>query len=72
MKFNLKVLIEPNEDGGFTVTVPDLPGCVTQGDTLDEALENAREAIEGHIETLISLGKPIPAFIEVSITREAA
>lgn len=39
------VLLEPDEEGGFTVLVPSLPGVVTQGETVDEALENARDAI---------------------------
>jgi predicted RNase H-like HicB family nuclease len=40
------VVLEPDEDGGFTVLVPSLPGVVTQGDTIEEALANARDAIE--------------------------
>jgi len=40
--------------------VPSLPGCITQGDTWDDAIANAREAIAGHIEALRALGKPIP------------
>jgi predicted RNase H-like HicB family nuclease len=39
------VVLEPDEDGGFTVLVPSLPGVVTQGETVAEALENARDAI---------------------------
>ena len=39
------VVLEPDEDGGFTVIVPSLPGVVTQGETVAEALENARDAI---------------------------
>ena len=51
-----------NEDGeeGYTVTVPALPGCVTWGRTVDEALAMAREAIEGHLLTLAEHGQPIP------------
>jgi predicted RNase H-like HicB family nuclease len=41
----LKVLFEPSEDGGYTVHVPALPGCVSEGDTLGEARANIREAI---------------------------
>ena len=41
----LKVIFEPSEDGGYTVHVPALPGCVSEGDTLDEARANIREAI---------------------------
>jgi predicted RNase H-like HicB family nuclease len=42
----LKILLEPSEDGGFTASVPSLPGCVSEGDTREEALSNIREAIE--------------------------
>jgi predicted RNase H-like HicB family nuclease len=42
------VVLDPDpDDGGYTVTVPALPGCVTEGDTREEALSNAAEAIEG-------------------------
>lgn len=55
------VLLTPDaEDGGYTVRVPSLPGCNTQGDTLEEAIANAREAIEGYLESLRDLGRPIP------------
>ena len=44
--YDFKVLLEPDEEaGGFVVPCPSLPGCFSQGDTFDEALENAREAI---------------------------
>ena len=42
------VVLERAEEGGFVVSVPDLPGCWTQGDTRDEALANAKEAIAAH------------------------
>ena len=54
------VLTPDPEEGGYTVRVPALPGCNTQGDTREEALANAREAIEGYLETLRELGRPIP------------
>ena len=47
------VILEQESDGGIVVVVPALPGCVTQGDTRDEALRNAREAIELYIEDCI-------------------
>ncbi|MBM4032837.1 MAG: type II toxin-antitoxin system HicB family antitoxin [Planctomycetes bacterium] len=43
---DFKVVLEPEPDGGYVVCCPTLPGCYSQGDTLDEALENIREAIE--------------------------
>jgi antitoxin HicB len=55
------VLLEPNsDDGSYTVTVPTLPGVVTQGATFEEALAMAREAIQCHIEGLLADGEPIP------------
>ena len=46
----LKVVLEPSEEGGFTVLVPSLPGCISEGDTESEALENIREAINLYLE----------------------
>jgi len=56
-----RVLLDPNELGGYTVTVPLLPGCISEGDTRDEALANIREAIELYIESLIDDDEIIPA-----------
>ena len=64
------VLIERNEDGGYTVTVPSLPGCITQGDTWDETITNAKEAIAGHIEALRTLGKQISIEVPVKVPIE--
>jgi antitoxin HicB len=55
------ILIPDLEVGGYTVEVPSLPGCVTEGDTVEEALTNAREAIDLYIETRRDLGLEIPA-----------
>ena len=46
----LRVVLEPSEEGGFTVYVPSLPGCISEGETVDEALEHIREAIELYLE----------------------
>ncbi len=46
----LKVVFEPSDEGGYTVYVPSLPGCISEGDTLEEARENIREAIEIYLE----------------------
>jgi len=62
------VLIEKNEEGGYTVIVPSLPGCITQGDTWQEAMANAREAIAGYIEALKDIGKPVPVELPIEIT----
>ena len=64
------ILIEKNEDMGYTVTVPSLPGCITQGDTWDETITNAKEAIAGHIEALRTLGKQIPLEVPVKVPIE--
>jgi predicted RNase H-like HicB family nuclease len=48
MKF--KVILEPSEEGGYTVYVPSLPGCISEGETVEEAVENIREAIELYLE----------------------
>jgi len=52
--------LQPLENGGFSVTVPALPGCVTWGSTLDHAVSMAREAIGLWLEHLIAHGEPIP------------
>lgn len=46
----LKVVLEPSNDGGFTVYVPSLPGCISEGDTKEQALANIKEAIELYLE----------------------
>ncbi|MCP3931838.1 MAG: type II toxin-antitoxin system HicB family antitoxin [Bacteroidetes bacterium] len=48
----LKVVFEPSEEGGYTVYVPSLPGCISEGDNKEEALTNIREAIEFYLEPL--------------------
>ena len=55
-----KVIFEPQEEGGYTVTVPSLPGCISEGDTYDEALTNIKEAIALYLESLQADGLPIP------------
>jgi len=46
----LKVVLEISDDGGYTVYVPSLPGCISEGDTKEEALANIKEAIELYLE----------------------
>jgi predicted RNase H-like HicB family nuclease len=46
----LKVVLEPSDEGGYTVYVPSLPGCISEGDTLEEALANIQEAVELYLE----------------------
>ena len=42
----LRVVLEPSDEGGYTVYVPALPGCISEGETVDEAMRNIREAVE--------------------------
>lgn len=46
----LQVVLEPSEEGGFTATVPVLPGCISEGDTREDALRNIEEAIRLYLE----------------------
>jgi len=46
----IKVVLEPSEEGGYTAIVPSLPGCISEGDTKEEALKNIREALELYLE----------------------
>ncbi len=55
------VIIHPAEEGGYWTEVPALPGCFSQGETVEETLENIKEAIESHIEVLQEEGQKIPA-----------
>ncbi|MEH1802199.1 type II toxin-antitoxin system HicB family antitoxin [Nostoc sp.] len=48
----LKVVLEPSDEGGYTVHVPSLPGCISEGETVEEALQNIQEAIELYLEPL--------------------
>lgn len=64
------VVLEQEKDGGFVVSVPALPGCVSQGDTRAEALNNIREAIALYVQDCRDAGDPVPTdagkeFVEV-------
>ena len=55
------VVLDPDEEeGGYTVTVPALPGCISEGDTLEEALENIKDAIQLYLKMCRQKGEPIP------------
>ncbi len=60
MNYNFKIHLHKEEEGGFIVTVPSLPGCITQGEDLDDAIAMAKEAIELYIEELKERGENIP------------
>jgi predicted RNase H-like HicB family nuclease len=55
-----QVMLFRDEDGGWVVECPSLPGCISQGDTREEAVANIKEAIELYLEVLKEDGKPIP------------
>lgn len=55
-----RIIIEQDEDGIFIAEVPSLPGCISQGKTRSEALDNIKEAINGYIESLEKHNEPVP------------
>lgn len=65
----LRVLLEPSEDGGFTVSVPSLPGCISEGDTREEALTNIREAVELYLEPVEddTAGRDAAELVEIAV-----
>jgi antitoxin HicB len=68
-----KIFLRKEPEGGFTVTIPSLPGCVTFGNTLDESIIMAKEAIEIYIDSLIAHGEEAPSeegVLEYNITLE--
>ena len=58
--YDFKVLLEPDETGGYVATCPALPGCYSQGETVAEALDNVKEAIELCLEDMRARGEKIP------------
>ena len=59
-KFHYNLIFRPESEGGFTVVVPALPGCITYGKTLEEARVMAIDAIGGYIKSLKKHREPIP------------
>ena len=69
-----RITLRKEPEGGYTVLVPALPGCITYGKTVEEAIEMARDAINGYIESLIEDDEAIPVeedLIECRLTVEA-
>lgn len=62
-----RILIEQDEDGVFISTCPALPGCISQGDTRAEAVENIKDAIEGYLASLEKHGEAIPPPIQEEV-----
>ena len=60
MTVSYRVLLRKESEGGFTAIVPTLPGCVSFGETLEEAMKMAKEAAELYIESLKAHGEPVP------------
>lgn len=59
-EYSYTVFFEPASEGGYIVTVPALPGLITEGETIEEAREMARDAIQAYLESLIKDGEKIP------------
>jgi predicted RNase H-like HicB family nuclease len=69
-----RITLRKEPEGGYTVLVPALPGCVTYGKTVEETIEMARDAITGYVESLIEDGEAVPTdeeLIECRLTVEA-
>ena len=60
MQYTYKIMLQKEPEGGYTVVVPALPGCITYGENVDEAIAMAKEAIDIYIEELQSRGETIP------------
>jgi predicted RNase H-like HicB family nuclease len=71
---NYRILLRKEPEGGYTVIVPSLPGCITYGETIENAIKMAKEAIELYLESLIAHGDEIPTeegTLEYTLTVEA-
>ena len=62
-----RILVEQDEDGVFVAECPELPGCISQGKTRIEVLNNIKDAIEGYLESLKKHGEPIPLSINEEV-----
>jgi antitoxin HicB len=59
--YRVPLILTPQEEGGYTVTSPVLPGLVTEGDSLKEALENVEDALRATLELYEDTGRPVPS-----------
>jgi len=66
-----RIVIEQDEDGIFVAQCPVLPGCVSQGNTRQEALQNIQDAIEGYLASLAKHGEPVPPAISEEVIEVA-
>jgi len=67
MTLRFRVLIEQDEDGVFVAECPNLPGCISQGQSREEALANIRDAIQGYLASLEKHGEPVPPAISEEV-----
>ena len=75
MQYTYKTLFRAEPEGGFTVIVPVLPGCITWGENMAHAEEMAKEAIELYVESIVADGQPVPTeegVVERFVTVSAA
>lgn len=63
------IIIHPAPEGGFWAEVPALPGCLTQGECVEETLDNANDAIEAHLQALRDSGRETPPDVDVMVVR---
>jgi len=67
-KYKVSVIIEKDENGYFAFC-PELPGCYTQGDSFEEALENIKDAVKLYIEDMIESGEEVPKFEAITLSQ---
>jgi antitoxin HicB len=68
MNYKIPLVFEPQPEGGYTVTSPLLPELVTEGDSMDQAMTNAKDALAAVIEAYQELGRPLPQNVQIQDT----
>lgn len=71
MNYKIPLVLQPQPEGGYTVSSPVLPELITEGDTVDEALANAKDALVAVIEAYQDLGRPLPKNAQILDANEA-
>lgn len=69
-EYRYTAVFEPAEGGGYTVYFPALPGCITEGDTLEDARKSAAEALHVYLESLLADGQPVPDDVRDKVVQE--
>lgn len=69
-RYKFQLVVEPLEEGGFLVTSPDVPGLLTEGDTIEEALANVPDAVETLIEAMQLKGMSLPTALQHSVDED--